>query len=49
LQQEVTDPTTPSTKAAGNTATENVDDFKIAADHSSISQLHHFGQQEELL
>jgi hypothetical protein len=45
LQQDVTDPIIPSKKAAGNTARERVDDFNIAADHSIIIELHHFGQQ----
>jgi len=35
-------------KAAGKTAAEKVDAFKIAADHSSIIELHHFGQQDAL-
>src|SRR5208337_2631232 len=49
LQHDVTDPIIPSKKAAGNTAKESVDDFRIAADHSSIIELRHFGQQDALV
>jgi hypothetical protein len=49
LQHEVTDPINPSKNAAGKTANERLDDFKISADHSSIVELHHLGQQAAVL
>ncbi len=44
----MTDPIKPSKKAAGKAATEKLDDFKIAVDHSIIIELRYFGQQDAL-